>query len=506
MRAKARNLCVEKAIEIKNETVNEIVDREIAKSEQDPEYESYYTLKDLNRVKDCLDQIEHHKSYSQPEIQRPTSPRIRSRVYQQTSNRPSLNLSLPQYTTPLTVRSGNLSPVESVSSRTRSPPTPTFFNRPEERSPNSLENLRQFQRDYLTGIDPHSSDEETTYQPSWNQEEGQQEQQEEQEEEQDNQNNNPLFQYYNPNIRNNNNTQEPEEDNLPSGSSSEHTNNNSEESEEEMAFVVKPPKPTSPRIRSRVYQQTSNRPSLNLSLPQYTTPLTVRSGNLSPVESVSSRTRSPPTPTFFNRPEERSPNSLENLRQFQRDYLTGIDPHSSDEETTYQPSWNQEEGQQEQQEEQEEEQDNQNNNPLFQYYNPNIRNNNNTQEPEEDNLPSGSSSEHTNNNSEESEEEMAFVVKPPKFSGVHNEDPKEWLEDFVMACQANNWNEERTKNAFGAYLRKGAREWYLEWSGANDGADWPATRVLVSIYKLFNGRDIGTWDIGTVEKARDMQI
>ncbi|RHZ71754.1 hypothetical protein Glove_253g36 [Diversispora epigaea] len=61
MRAKARNICVEKAIKIKNETVNEIVDREIAKSEQDPEHESFYTLKDLNRVKDYLDQIEHHK-------------------------------------------------------------------------------------------------------------------------------------------------------------------------------------------------------------------------------------------------------------------------------------------------------------------------------------------------------------------------------------------------------------------------------------------------------------
>ena len=60
MRAKARNLCVEKAIEIKNQTVNEIVDRELAKSEQDPNHESFYTLKDLNRVKDCLEQIEHH--------------------------------------------------------------------------------------------------------------------------------------------------------------------------------------------------------------------------------------------------------------------------------------------------------------------------------------------------------------------------------------------------------------------------------------------------------------
>ncbi|RHZ78380.1 hypothetical protein Glove_165g94 [Diversispora epigaea] len=86
----------------------------------------------------------------------------------------------------------------------------------------------------------------------------------------------------------------------------------------------------------------------------------------------------------------------------------------------------------------------------------------------------------SDNNSEDSNEEMAFVVKPPKFSGTHNEDPKEWLEDFVMACHANNWNDERTKNAFGAYLRKGAREWYLEWYEANNEADWPTTRDAFS--------------------------
>ncbi|RHZ48413.1 hypothetical protein Glove_551g34 [Diversispora epigaea] len=216
--------------------IRDIVDQ--TPDDQDPVWKLMDQRNRINR------ESQHQRSYSQPEIQRPTSPRIRSRVYQQTSNRPSLNLSLPQYTTPLTIRSGNLSPVESVSSRTRSPPTPTFFNRPEERSPSPLENLRQFQRDYLTGIDPYSSDEETTYQPIAgssrpnqnqnlidfsdqliinysqhnSQEEGQQEQQEEQEEEQDNQNNNPLLQYYNPNI--NNNTQEPEEDNPPSEHSS----------------------------------------------------------------------------------------------------------------------------------------------------------------------------------------------------------------------------------------------------------------------------------------------
>ncbi|RHZ73576.1 hypothetical protein Glove_230g136 [Diversispora epigaea] len=133
-------------------------------------------------------------------------------------------------------------------------------------------------------------------------------------------------------------------------------------------------RPTSPRIRPRVYQQTSNRPSLNLSLPQYTTPLTIRSGNLSPVEF------------------------------FQRDYLTGIDPHSSDEETTYTYQ------------------------SIAGSSRPNPNQNLIDFEPEEDNPPSGSPSENSSNNSnnsEESEEEMAFVVKPPKFSGTHNEDPKE---------------------------------------------------------------------------------
>lgn len=58
--AKARNACVEKAIELKNQAVSEIVDRELAKQEKDPKYETVYTLKDLNTVKAHLEQIEHH--------------------------------------------------------------------------------------------------------------------------------------------------------------------------------------------------------------------------------------------------------------------------------------------------------------------------------------------------------------------------------------------------------------------------------------------------------------
>jgi hypothetical protein len=60
MRAKARNTCVEEAIKIKDDTVEEIVDRELAKQEKDSNYISTFTLKDLNRVKDCIEQIDHH--------------------------------------------------------------------------------------------------------------------------------------------------------------------------------------------------------------------------------------------------------------------------------------------------------------------------------------------------------------------------------------------------------------------------------------------------------------
>lgn len=60
MNPRSRNICVDKAIEIKNQIVSEIVDREFEKSDKDPNYEHTYTLKDLNRIKDSLDQIKHH--------------------------------------------------------------------------------------------------------------------------------------------------------------------------------------------------------------------------------------------------------------------------------------------------------------------------------------------------------------------------------------------------------------------------------------------------------------
>ena len=60
MKAKVRNTCVEKAIELKNEAVSEIVDRKLARQDKDPNYKITYTLKDLNHIKDHLDQIKHH--------------------------------------------------------------------------------------------------------------------------------------------------------------------------------------------------------------------------------------------------------------------------------------------------------------------------------------------------------------------------------------------------------------------------------------------------------------
>ncbi|RHZ85472.1 hypothetical protein Glove_65g23 [Diversispora epigaea] len=58
--AKRRNNCVDEAIKQKNETLSEIVERELSHEEKDPNYEVTYTPKDLNRVKDHLDLIKHH--------------------------------------------------------------------------------------------------------------------------------------------------------------------------------------------------------------------------------------------------------------------------------------------------------------------------------------------------------------------------------------------------------------------------------------------------------------
>jgi hypothetical protein len=57
---KRRNDCVDEAIKQKNEAIAEIVDRELIREEEDPNYEVTYTLKDLNRVKEHLDLIKHH--------------------------------------------------------------------------------------------------------------------------------------------------------------------------------------------------------------------------------------------------------------------------------------------------------------------------------------------------------------------------------------------------------------------------------------------------------------
>ncbi|RHZ70350.1 hypothetical protein Glove_272g41 [Diversispora epigaea] len=58
--AKRRNDCVDEAIKQKNETLSEIVERELSREEKDSNYEVIYTLKNLNRVKDHLDLIKHH--------------------------------------------------------------------------------------------------------------------------------------------------------------------------------------------------------------------------------------------------------------------------------------------------------------------------------------------------------------------------------------------------------------------------------------------------------------
>jgi hypothetical protein len=92
------------------------------------------------------------------------------------------------------------------------------------------------------------------------------------------------------------------------------------------------------------------------------------------------------------------------------------------------------------------------------------------------NLDNDSNSDNDIPEEENIEEEiMAAVTKPPKFSGADDEDPREWLDDYRFAGKANGWNADRMRDAFGAYLRKGAREWYLEFKTANNDANWNAT-------------------------------
>ena len=81
-----------------------------------------------------------------------------------------------------------------------------------------------------------------------------------------------------------------------------------------------------------------------------------------------------------------------------------------------------------------------------------------------------------NENNRDNEEMATILVKPPKFAGTHDEDPAEWMEDFIMAANANNWNDDRKKKAIGAYFKKEAHEWYVRWADANNIHDWDALR------------------------------
>ena len=75
---------------------------------------------------------------------------------------------------------------------------------------------------------------------------------------------------------------------------------------------------------------------------------------------------------------------------------------------------------------------------------------------------SSSESSDTNSNHSQDEEMATFFVKPSKFSRTYGEDPLEWLQEFITAAKANNWNNDRKLTVFEAYLRKGPREWHDE--------------------------------------------
>ena len=270
------------------------------------------------------------------------------------------------------------------------------------------------------------------------------------------------------------------------------------------------------RGRVRLYQTRPVVPPLRTIVPPHLsptlTPLQPRSGNLSPIDttfnlgsqnnqlnppprspptrplypvtnlsptssvadySVHTRSSTPRTPSPTN--SDRSTSPAANQQRYQQDYLTEQN-YSDEERITYQPLIGNSRNNQDlitfdQDHEQlvinidseddiqnnqyesdnitiEDEQENENNNRLQDFAN------------ELNNLPDFNNFINNLEENEENEEEImtTFFVKPLKFAGTYNEDPQEWLQEFLIAAKANGWNDDRKKATFEAYLRRGLRE------------------------------------------------
>ncbi|RHZ77309.1 hypothetical protein Glove_182g7 [Diversispora epigaea] len=171
-------------------------------------------------------------------------------------------------------------------------------------------------------------------------------------------------------------------------------------------------------------QQTPSRPSLNLSLPQYSTPLPIRSGNLLPQPTARSS----------------RPNQSQNLINFDNQIVINYSQHTSDISKK----------------EEQDNQDNnqfQNNNPLYQYTIRIIH---------VPKIDFGFLKYFIF----EIYSESILYMKVKKVSTYkynqdienNNNNPKLERSSSSSKLLTNNWNIERTKNAFDAYLRKRAHE------------------------------------------------
>jgi hypothetical protein len=212
----------------------------------------------------------------------------------------------------------------------------------------------------------------------------------------------------------------------------------------------------SQRSRYRFYQRAS--PQLNITLPTSPPlPPQVRAGNISPVTSTFSQTRTS-LPSTASSPT--SP--VRQQIQLSRDFVTSQGIYRSDEETNYRPLVGSSRNNRRSDSPEErliiDTNSNQGDNNQFDYHTnqqidyqqdaytefeqflnqtPDLIDLNN--EPDNsDSSDSGDTVPDDNIEVENEPEEMTtLLAKPQKFSGKPDEDPTEWLEDFLLAASAN---------------------------------------------------------------------
>lgn len=263
--------------------------------------------------------------------------------------------------------------------------------------------------------------------------------------------------------------------------------------------------PTRQRIRLYQPERTANLPRLNILLPpQFSPPpqprIQPRGGNISPVYS-NAPTQQTRSPVELDQLSENSQSPIEDTRQSiwndwsRRDYST-----SDNEEPIYQPIAGGSRSIRPLEEFGEQlliNLDSDTGDDTRSIVEDNLENENKSDKKDSSSSSDSDSSDSSSEDQNEQEENnnnniMAMLVKPSKFAGTSQEDPREWFEDFEMAANANGWNAGRKRDAVGAYLKKGARDWYLEWNDAHAADDWAAFALAFG-RKYFNNEFKEQW-------------